>query len=155
MKFLITGFFLGLMILFFRQMYLKDMAKMKKEDNLKSAINNPSLEGRGAIYKNEPYGYSLAYYDVNENDSSYEFLHDLGYQGGGQSWLGIIYGAIKLSDVSLLKEIEFDEEGDGLVIYSRNKNTLEKISRLIGFVKSNEKALIEAIQAAEIDDQME
>ena len=49
---------------------------------------------RGEIF--EPNGYitqyGITYYDVHEEDSDYDYLSSQGYQGGGPSWEGIIYG---------------------------------------------------------------
>jgi hypothetical protein len=82
-------------------------------------------------------------------------LSSNGYQGGGPSWLGIVYGAIQLSDPTILTKIQFDDEADGLAIWSSNKETLMKIGRLISVIKSDEAVLKHAIQVAEQAGEME
>jgi hypothetical protein len=126
----------------------------KKEPKLLEALTNVSITPRGLIHKidNE---YRLDYYDTYEKDSHMRFLKEKGYQGGGPSWLGIIYGAIKLSDETILSQIKFDDESDGIAIWSKNKNTLEKVSRLISVVKSNKNLLLKSITVAEKNWKME
>ena len=99
--------------------------------------------------------FRLDYYDSSEKDSHYQFLESKGYQGGGPSWVGIIYGAIKMSDSKLLDDIRFDDEADGVAIWSSDKVKLEKIGRLISVVKTDKKILMQAISIAEQDGQME
>lgn len=99
--------------------------------------------------------YRLDYYDVSEKDSHYQFLSSQGYQGGGPSWLGITYGAIKLSETALLDKIRFDDEADGLAIWSSDKEALLKIGRLLSVIKSDETILKQAIQVAEENGEME
>jgi hypothetical protein len=126
----------------------------KKEPKLLDALTNVSITSRGLIHKidNE---YRLDYFDVYEKDSHMIFLLEKGYQAGGPSWLGIIYGAIKLSDNKILSQIRFDDEAEGITIWSKNKKSLEKISRLISVIKSNDKLLLKCISIASKNWKME
>lgn len=126
-----------------------------KNDKLIAALNNPEIERRGNLIEISPSEFRLDYYDVHEEDSHYEFLSSKGYQGGGSSWLGIIYGAIKMSDPEILDKIRFDDEAEGLAIWSSDKESLHKISKLIAVVKSEERLLLEAIELAEDHGEME
>lgn len=112
---------------------------------------------RGVIVEPNEYtsDYSIAYYDVHEPDSDYTYLASQGYQGGGPSWEGIIYGLIKIKESGLLSRIEFDAEGDGLVINAKNKEDLEKIAQWIDHVKADRKLMQRAIMLANIDGRME
>ena len=126
----------------------------KKEPKLLEALTNNSITPRGLIYKigNE---YRLDYYDIYEKDTHMIFLEKKGYQAGGPSWLGIIYGSIKLSDSKILTQIRFDDEADGIAIWSKNIKSLEKISRLISVLKSDDKLLLKCISIADKNWKME
>ncbi|MFK8059769.1 MAG: hypothetical protein AB8B78_06710 [Polaribacter sp.] len=125
-----------------------------KEPELLDALTNNSIATRGQIHKIDS-EYRLDYYDVYEKDSHMKFLQKRGYQAGGPSWLGIIYGAIMLSDDKILTQIKFDDEAEGIAIWSKNKKSLEKISRLISVVKSNDKLLLKCISIADKNWKME
>jgi len=57
---------------------------------------------------------------VHEKDSHFKELTEKGYQGGGPSWKGIVYGALKMSDPAILTKIGFDEEAEELAINKGN-----------------------------------
>ncbi|WP_210464003.1 Imm51 family immunity protein [Rufibacter roseolus] len=126
-----------------------------KNKKLLSALNNSSLKGRGNLIEITSNEFRLDYYDIHEKDSHLEFLNAKGYQGGGPSWLGIIYGAIQMSDPTIESKIRFDDEAEGLAIWSSDRETLEKVSRLISVVKSDEGILLKAIEVADQAGQME
>jgi len=119
------------------------------------ALSNESSETRGNIIDLSSTEFRLDYYDVYEKDSHFEFLSSKGYQGGGPSWLGIIYGAIKMSDPGILNKIRFDDESDGIAIWSSDKENLVKISRLIAVLKNNKQVLLDSIEVAEQNWKME
>ena len=127
--------------------------KKSKKQTVPPKVRRP----RGVIVEPNEYtsGYSIAYYDVHESDSDYTYLVSQGYQGGGPSWEGIIYGLLKIKDPDLLPQIEFDSEGDGLVINADNKAALEKIAWWIDDVKADRKLMQRAIMMANIDGRME
>lgn len=126
-----------------------------KNEKLVHALSDNKMSIRGHIVEISNSEFRLDYYDVYEKGSSVKFLEKLKYQGGGESWVGIIYGAIKLSDPNLLDDIRFDPEADGVAIWSTNKRVLEKIGRLLNVIKSDEKILMECIRVAEKNSQME
>jgi hypothetical protein len=128
---------------------------MEKNKQLLNALNNAEIKIRGTLIEISQTEYRLDYYDVSEQDSHYNFLSSKGYQGGGPNWAGIIYGAIQLSDPTILTKIRFDDEADGLAIWSSDKETLMKIGRLISVIKSDEAILRQAIHVAEQEGEME
>lgn len=130
-------------------------AQTAKNEKLVEALNNSELVIRGTLIRVGQTDYRLDYYDYHEQDSHAEFLNAKGYGGGGPSWLGIVYGAIKLADPTILDNIRFDDESDGLAIWSTDKESLIKIGRLISMVKTDERLLLQAIQVAEQNGQME
>ena len=114
-----------------------------------------SKNRRGKIIELSENSFRLDYYDTNEKDSSYEFLSSNGFQGGGPSWAGIIYGLIKLKDEKILNQIDLDPESDGLAVWCSKRLPLEKISTFIDEAKKDQSLLIEAIEIAKADSQME
>lgn len=130
-------------------------ASVDTNERLVNALDDKSIAIRGTIDEVPGDGFTYQYYDVLEKDSHYKKLEARGYQGGGYSWAGIIYGAILKSDPRLLGMIRFDEEGDGLAIWSQNKRALEQIGRLVAVVKSDDTILDECIAAAESRFKME
>lgn len=126
-----------------------------KNEKLTFALTDYESEIRGKVIKISSKEYRFDYYDVYENDSHFDFLISKGYQGGGPSWLGIIYGAIKMSDPEILNKIRFDEEAKGIAIWSSDKNSLEKIGRLITVLKNDETLLLKSINVAEQKGKME
>ena len=168
MKFILF-ILLGVVLLLILQAYLRGLADKKGDKVVRSTQNSDSrwseelfisltdqrIEPRGHLVELEPRLFRLDYYDVSEPDSHYEFLSKRGYQGGGPSWLGIIFGAIRMSDPEILQRIRFDEEGDGLAIWGSEKESLTQIMRLIAKVKSDDRLLLKAIQVAEEFGEME
>ena len=134
---------------------------VKRKKPTREPIREPAAprekKQRGEIF--EPNGYitqyGITYYDVHEEDSDYEYLASQGYQGGGPSWEGIIYGVLKIKDIQLLDRIEFDPEGDGLLINGQNKQDMEMVSYWIDEVKADRKLMKRAIMMANIDGRME
>ncbi|MBK7076354.1 MAG: hypothetical protein IPH44_29090 [Myxococcales bacterium] len=102
---------------------------------------------RGTIVKADN-RFRYDYYDVDEPDSSAEFLTASGYQGGGPSWAGIVYGLLALRQPALLPKIEFDEEADGLSVWSRTRATLLSIADVVTAAKEDPALLTAAIAEA-------
>lgn len=124
------------------------------EPKLKLAISNNKIIQRGVIHKIDNQ-FRFDYYDVYEKDSHMKYLQEKNYQGGGPSWKGIIYGALKLSEPIILNNIRFDDESDGIVIWSKNIEDLIKISRLISTIKTDNKLLLKCISVANKNWKME
>jgi Immunity protein 51 len=144
--------FLSILLVFF---FFECSSNPTKNDKLVRALLDNTIPIKGHIVKISNAEFRLDYYDVYEKGSSVKLLEKLKYQGGGESWVGIIYGAIKLSDPSLLKDVRFDPEADGVAIWSNKYGILEKIGRLLSVIKSDEKILMECIKVAEKNSQME
>jgi hypothetical protein len=127
----------------------------KRSEKLYNALTDKSIEIRGKIIDNPKSEYRYDYYDIDEKDSCLKELTEKGYHGGGPSWVGIVYGAIRMSDDKLLSKTRFDEEADGLAMWSYDRESLEKIGRLIAVIKTDKKILNECILVAEKNGQME
>ncbi|MDA7502246.1 immunity 51 family protein [Chitinophagales bacterium] len=136
-------------------LFISCNGQVEKNELLTRSLTDTTLKIRGNLIELGTSDYRLDYYDVYEKDSHYKFLESRAYQGGGASWLGIIYGAIKMSYPDLLNDIRFDDESDGLAIWSEDKSKLEKIGRLIAMLKSDDDLLLQAIDAANTLGQME
>jgi hypothetical protein len=130
-------------------------AQERRSPILVRALNDNTIAIRGSIVTILNEGFRYDYYDIHEKDSHFQKLTAWGYQGGGPSWTGIIYGAIQLSDPNILAKIRFDEEAEGLIIWCGDTDILNKIGRLVAVVKSNDKILRECIEVAESRFQME
>ena len=143
-----------ILFLFSLLIFIGCNSQEKKEPKLLKSLTNNNITLRGQIHKidNE---YRLDYYDIYEKDSHLKFLQEKKYQGGGSSWKGIIYGAIKLSDYKILNDIRFDDESDGIAIWSKNKENLIKISRLISAIKTDNILLLKCISVANKNWKME
>ncbi|TMM28833.1 hypothetical protein FDT66_13080 [Polaribacter aestuariivivens] len=144
----------GIILILFSLFVFSCTSQEEKSPELVKALIDNNIIPRGQIHKIEN-EYRLDYYDVYEKDSHMEFLKNKGYQSGGASWSGIIYGAIKLSDDKILTQIRFDDEAEGIAIWSKNRKCLEKVSRLISVVKSDNKLLLKCISIANKNWKME
>jgi hypothetical protein len=113
------------------------------------------LKMRGTINPSEDGEFIYQYYDVHEPDSHSNALQAQGWQGGGPTWEGIIYGLLELRSPSTLQEIRFDAEGDGLAIWSRKRTALESIAQLVAEAKASSTLLNEAIERAKRAGRME
>ena len=117
------------------------------KEQLSNALNNTALNKRGVIKPDET-DFRLDYDDVYETDTQANFLQEKGFHGGGPSWLGIIYGAFAICENDLISNTDSDVSVTGVSFWSSNKEDLEKISRIIDVIKSDEKILMEAIEIA-------
>lgn len=116
-------------------------------------VNGKILRGKIVDIAASKFRYD--YYDVHEPDSSYQVLHAQGYQGGGPSWAGIVYGLAKLRRPAVLAHIEVVEEGDGLSVWADDRRTLVAIAELVTAAKADAALLQQAINAAVAAGQME
>ena len=130
-------------------------SRIQINEELKKALSDPSITQRGNIVKLGESNFRLDYYDPYEKDSHVEYLTSRGYQGGGPSWSGIIYGGLKISEPKILNKVRFDDEADGLAIWSSEKDSLEKIGRLIFLIKQDQELMESAIEIAKKNFKME
>lgn len=121
----------------------------KHEKKLKELLADEKIQGRGEIMDMEEHGFQLHYFDLNETDSHFDALSEQGFQGGGPTWYGIVSGAIHLADPTLNDEIYIDDDSEGIIISSKSKAVLEKMSRMIGILKSEPELLSASIHIAE------
>jgi len=120
---------------------------------LTNALTDSSLKQR-CIVKPEESHFRLDYDDIYQKDKQAKFLQDLGFHGGGPSWLGILYGAFTLAGSDLINNIDSDVSVTGVSFWSDKKEDLEMISRFIEVIKSDEKILLEVIEIAKQNDMM-
>lgn len=118
-------------------------------ENINLILNNELSQKRGRIIEIDSNEYRFDYYDVSESDTSMMFLIEKGYQGGGETWEAIIREAIQIVDTSLEVNLNFDPESEGLDIWSDDKPKLQKISRLVAYIKNNNSFFLKCIQNGE------
>jgi len=94
-------------------------------------------------------------YDAPEEDGIGHALLKRGYQGGGESWAGVIYGLLQLKAPSVLSQVRMDPEADGLRVWSSARTPLEEIAELVTAAHADPELLDLAIRRARIDDEME
>lgn len=99
--------------------------------------------------------YCYTYYDVDEPDPSVAMLQAAGYQGGGPSWAGIIYGLVRLRDPALLDRLRFDDEGDGLALFANDRDALLEVADLVTAAKLDAALMQQAIATAVAAGRME
>lgn len=95
------------------------------------------------------------YYDLDEPDSSYKRLAALGYQGGGPTWAGIVAGLVALRRPELRNELQFDDEAEGLAIWSSDRAALEAVADLIDQAKRDPALMDRALETAKAQGHME
>lgn len=110
---------------------------------------------RGQVMAMEDGRFAYDYYDVSEPDSHMEFLQARGLQGGGPTWAGIVFGLLKLRRPELISEIDLDDEAEGLRVWSDSRAALESIASLVTEAKANEQLLLQAIETAQREGQIE
>lgn len=115
-------------------------------------------QARGSIITrttDEHTTYGYFYYDSSEADSHAPQLRAKGYQGGGDTWAGIVYGLLQLHAPGLYSKVELDPEGGGLVVWSEDREALLRLAELVAAAKDNDVLLEAAIQRALQDNRME
>jgi Immunity protein 51 len=107
------------------------------------------------IRRDDTISYRYDYYDSDEPDSHADLLTQRGFQAGGESWFGIVYGLIQLKSPRLWDSLQFDPEASGLSITSAKKSALLKIAEWIALAKNDDTLLAAAIAAAQENGMME
>ena len=88
------------------------------------------------------------YYDLDEPDTSVKELTALGLLGGGPTWAGIVYGLLELRTPATLAVVDFDDEAEGLAVWSDDRKALEMIGHLVALAKSDPEVMKQAIDVA-------
>ena len=120
----------------------------QESKNLISAVLTETTDKTRGIIKEDEGAYRLDYDDVYEQDTQAKYLQGMGFHGGGPSWLGIIHGAFSICESDLVTNLDSDVSVTGVSFWSEQKEDLEKISRVIALIKSDNKILLEAIEIA-------
>lgn len=110
---------------------------------------------RGKLIEVSAGKFRYDYYDLKEPDSSYKHLAALGYQGGGPTWAGIVVGLVALRRPELRNKLQFDDEADGLAIWSSDRAALEAVADLIDQAKRDPALMDRAIETAKAQGQIE
>lgn len=116
------------------------------------AENNENFDAES--YKLNLHLYSFDIYD-EEEDSIYDWFAERGYQGGGYSWEGVIFGLVMLNAPDKIEDIRLDPESDGIRVTS---NDLDLLTKTLDWVLESEKdedLRLKAIATAEAHGQME
>jgi hypothetical protein len=110
---------------------------------------------RGTLTEVSAGKFRYDYYDLEEPDSSYKRLAALGYQGGGPTWAGIVVGLVALQRPELRNKLQFDDEAEGLAIWSSNRAALEAVADLIDQAKRDPALMDRAMETAKAQGRME
>jgi hypothetical protein len=99
--------------------------------------------------------YVFSFYDVETEDSIYEWFEERHYQGGGPTWRGVIFGLIMLHEPQNSDKVDYDDEGDGLVVMSNDYDLLSRVLQWTTDAKYNEELRLKAVEMAEEHGEME
>lgn len=99
--------------------------------------------------------YSFSFYDIDTEDSIYDWFEEREYQGGGPTWRGVIFGLIMLNEPQSIGAIDLDDEGDGLAVSSNDLEFLQRVLQWTSDAKYNEELRLKAIEIAEENGEME
>ena len=99
--------------------------------------------------------YSFSFYDVDTEDSIYDWFEEREYQGGGPTWRGVIFGLVMLKEAQSIEAVDFDDEGDGLIVSSNDLELLQRVLQWTTDAKYNEDLRLKAIEVAEEHDEIE
>ncbi len=108
----------------------------------------------GEVFDNT-FRYSFSFYDIDTEDSIYDWFEEREYQGGGPTWRGVILGLITLNEPQSIGAIDLDDEGDGLVVSSNDLDFLQRVLQWTSDAKYNEELRLKAIEIAEENGEME
>jgi len=92
---------------------------------------------RGSVNIAEDGRAVYVYYDTHEHDTIMHDLMDRGLQGGGPTWEGLITAAVQIFHPSIEPYLDFDAEGDGLMIWSSERGPLDRVASLVGRIKAD------------------
>jgi len=73
--------------------------------------------------------FTLQYFNYKKKILSYFESKEL--QGGGPTWAALVRAGLEIEDSSHLDNIEFDEEGDMLFLYSSEKQSVYTAKKMI------------------------
>lgn len=113
---------------------------------------------RGTLVTTEYRGrvsYTWHYYDIGEPDSHREALETRGFQGGGPSWGGIIYGLVAINAPALQSRVDVSAEASGLSVDASDRAAAVTVAELVAAAKKSPSLLETAIERAQADGRME
>ena len=93
------------------------------------------------------YGPWLEVYDFRPE--TLEFMNDNRLQGGGPTWVALITAALELKSPKTLRQIEFDDSGDMVLIYAESTATLKTVQSLVAELQSKREFMITCMKRAE------
>ncbi len=109
-------------------------------DKIDAVFDNPNAVMKGKI-ETENNMHKLHFYDKYEKDSIVSYFQEKGYQGGGASWLAIIYVAFNTYEENLIDLVKYDAEASGITFKSDTIEDLQMISKVIGLIKTDQTVL--------------
>jgi hypothetical protein len=102
-----------------------------------NAVEGDEL-GRGMkIFMNEGNGKLCLTIMEPESDEVREFFEELGLQGGGYTWQGIVSALVDGKLPDLADELEVDAEADNMWVYALERGHLERVAALVRSVASS------------------
>lgn len=110
---------------------------------------------RGTIVRVSENEFRYDYYDVDEPDSISAALQAKGYQGGGETWAGIVHGLVMIQRPALMSQLRLDPEAEGLAVWSNDRQVLEAVAALVTRARAEPKLLDAAIAKAKADGELE
>lgn len=110
---------------------------------------------RGTIVRVSENEFRYDCYDVDEPDSISAALQAKGYQGGGETWAGIVHGLVMLEQPALMTQLRFDPEAEGLAVWSNDRQVLEAVAALVTRARAEPKLLDAAMAKAKADGELE
>ena len=92
--------------------------------------------------------YSLIFTDFDTTQPTFE---ELGQEGGGYGWHGVVDALIRMRKLKLGKKVGFDPESSMFAAYGKDKDALQQVADLIREAVADPKLLKKAIENADPD----
>ena len=92
-------------------------------------------------------GYFMNVFD--HRPETLEFMENAGLQGGGPTWMGLIAAALELETPDTLRDIDFNDEADVLLVTSSSEAALKVVQSYVSLLMSDESLLTQCIEQAQ------
>jgi hypothetical protein len=76
-----------------------------------------------------------------ESEAVYELFQELGLQGGGYTWEGIVNVLVQRDMTDTADELDIGAEADNMYVYARDRSLLESVAALVSKVARDVKAV--------------
>jgi Immunity protein 51 len=85
----------------------------------------------------------------NDFDSTADTFEELGQDGGGYGWHGVVDALIRMKAPKLKRKLHFDPEASLFAVNSKDQDALKQVAELIREAINSPELLREAIQNAD------